>query len=390
MDNENEDALDGESNSVNDFHQEDIPLWLQGIEEAQDEDASSLKKEDDVTDQWIKEVPEYIGDTQKSLNISEDSQQEGEDLPNWIGEEPENPSKEPSDLDDAKSLVNELEEPNIDPEDNAPIESETFVSHMNENFDPDEISEKFQDAEKKLPPEEVFIEISEADILDEDQSNQDVRSSEDEELPYWLQEMIAEPSQNESAEEQPAPGEIEEFLEEENELEGDLVEEIIIEEVLPSQDSPQEVDESQTSNEEIIEQDLTELMAEDNTKPVMIQSETHIGTEIPFLEQEEVVEQIQPLEMPEDLENAKMLLDGGKYSEALHAINNSPEKKAYHDDIRSWLKTSVQEDADGNSEVWEAIGDIEMSEAKTEEALIAYTKAIHALLVSKKETDEFD
>jgi len=131
-------------------------------------------------------------------------------------------------------------------------------------------------------------------------------------------------------------------------------------------------------------------VAEDNTKPVMIQSETPIGTEIPFLEQEEVVEQIQPLGMPEDLENAKMLLDGEKYSEALHAINNFPEKKAYHDDIRSWLKTSVQEDADGNSEVWEAIGDIEMSEAKPEEALSAYTKAIHALLVNKKETDEFD
>jgi len=390
MDNENEDALNAESNSENDFHQEDIPLWLQGIEEAQDEDASPLKKEDDVTDQWIKEVPEDIGNTQKSLNISEDSHKEGEDLPNWIGEEPENPSSEPSDPDDTKSQVNELEEPKIEPEDNAPIESETLVSHFDENFNPDEISENVQDTEKKLPPEDLFIEISEADILDEDQSNQDSRSSEDEELPYWLQEMIAEPSQNESVEEQPAPGEIEEFLEEINELEGDLVEETIIEEVLPSQDSPQEVDETQISNEEIFEQDLTDWIAEDNTKPVLIQIETHIGTEIPVLEQEEVIEQIQTSEMPEDLENAKILLDGRKYSEALNAINSSPEKKAYHDDIRSWLKTSVQEDADGNSEVWEAIGDIEMSEAKPEEALSAYTKAIHALLVNKKETDEFD
>ena len=390
MDNENEDALNDDLNSENDFHQEDIPLWLQGIEEAQDEDTSPSIKEDNVTDQWIKEVPEDIRDIRKSLNISEDSMQEGEDLPNWIGEVPEIPSIEPSDQDDAKSQEIELEEPKIEPEDNAPIESQNLASHINENSSPDEISEYIHDTENKLPAEDQFIEISEADILEENQSNQDAMSSEDEELPYWLQEMIAEPSQNESVEGPPAPGEIEEFLEEETELEGDLVEDIIIKEVLPSQDSSQVVDESQISYEEIIEQDLTELMEEDNTKPVIIQSEIPIRTEIPFIEQEEVEEQIQPLEMPEDLENAKMLLDGGEYSEALRAINNSPEKNAYHDDIRSWLKTSVQEDADGNSEVWEAIGDIEMSEARTEEALSAYTKAIHALLGNNEETDEFD
>ncbi|MEA3328062.1 MAG: hypothetical protein U9R53_12300 [Chloroflexota bacterium] len=396
MENENEEALNGESNSEKNFHQEDIPLWLQGIEDSQDEDTIPLKKASDVPDQWVKEVPEDIGDKLSSLDNTEDSPGKEEDIPDWIDDEPESLSERTSDFDDIEYEVKEVEESPIEHEDNDLIDSDMVKVSLGENLIPDENSELIENSFEVVPPEEEFIEISEADMSNEEQPNRDGKSSEDEELPYWLQEMIAEPSDNVSAEKHAEAEKIEEYLEEAKGLESDIDEDIVLEEAHPSQDLVQDIGELKISKVESRLHNLSEWMAEEDTKPVPIQPETPIETEIPVLDEEEKeerveeIEQVHQVEMPEELQNAKVLMDEGEYSQAIDAIISCQEKKAYHDDIRSWLMTAVQGDAKGNCEVWETIGDIELSEANPEDALNAYKKAIHFLLANEKEIDEID
>jgi len=389
MDNDNEKELNGESNSENGFHKEDIPLWLQGIEDSQDEETVPMKKDNAVPDQWIKEVPEDIGDGLSSPENDEDSSNsKGEDIPDWLDEEPESPSEISSDIGAAEDDATELSENTIEPESCIPMEGEAVNADLDENLQPDKNSELVQDLYEAEPPEEKFIEISKGGIVGEDHPNHDVRSLEDEELPYWLQEMIAEPSENESEKFQPESLETEEPFEEEEELDSDMVEENVLEGVHPSPETIQDMDESQMSDSETPYQYLTELIAEDNTKPVPIQHETQIGTEIPMHEEE--LEQIQPIEMPEDLQKAKVLFEEGDYSEAINTLNACQEKSAFHDDILSWLMTAAQGDASENCDVWEFIGDIELSEANPEEAMSAYTKAIYILLGKAKRSDEID
>lgn len=388
MENENEEALNGELNSENGFEPEDIPLWLQGIEEESDEDITPTRNENDAPDQWINEIPEEDHEETEVVNDPDEVLQNGEGLPDWIEKSQEEPSITQDNLDSVSNQEEEAIEFGSESEENSPNESILPGSDINLELNTGDYAEEIPNSGEVDSHDEDFVEISEAEITDDIQMNQSNKSSDNEDLPYWLQEMIAEPSENEIDDQEPDSADSRESLDVESE--SDLFFSEKPEEHLPSQESMNDLDESQLDEAEASAQIFTELEAEDTTKPVIIQNENQITPEIPVMEDVEENDLDLPEEMPEILSSAKMLLEEGKYSQAIEAINTNQENSQYKDEIRTWLLSAVETDDSGKSDIWEALGDLALSEENPEEALDAYTKAINALMTGKKEIDEID
>jgi len=385
MENENNDPLNGEEVPENGFEKEDIPLWLQGIEESKDEGATPGKEEIDAPDQWIKEIPEETGEEFDAVDLSEEIIQNGEELPEWIEEVPEKPTEFSSESEITGIHENELDISALELEEITPIDSQLPQDEIIESMSIGDQEEKTQDLVDPVPSEEDYVEISDSEIQDENPTDQDMDTSNNEALPYWLQEMIAEPSEDEVAVQEPDVVGDEEFLDEA--LEDAPIDTEISEEGSPT-DQQDTLDEPQLADTEALEPKPVDLMAEDNTKPVIVQSKEEDTPDILDVVEESDLEEIQPF--PDDLDNARRLLIEGNYSEAIEAINASEEKSHYKDDIRAWLLSAADSSSDGKSDVWEALGDLALSEENPEDALDAYAKAIHNLMADGKAFDGTD
>lgn len=384
MENENNDRMNGEELPENEFEQEDIPLWLQGIEEVEDEGVTpDIDK--DAPDQWIKEIPEALEEDIPELDSSEDLIQHGEVLPDWIEEEPLKSSEVSYDPNSKDVQEYEINASGIEQEAIEPQERETPETGILEDMDSGDQMNMVQDDNELEPNEEEFFDISEADIQDEKQPVQDISSSDEEELPSWLQEMITEQPEKEALE-QKLEGEDSEAV-----LEDLPVNEEVRDEPI-EQDLPQEIkhdlSEAQLDDADMPTPHPSDLMAEDNTKPVFIQSEDEFQPEMP--EFEEGNDQDLPDVLPKALNDARMQLEDGDYSGAVEAINACQEKSQYHDEIRSWFLSAAESDTSKTGDIWEAVGDLESSEDNPKQALDAYTKAIRSLLNNEKDFNEVD
>ena len=147
------------------------------------------------------------------------------------------------------------------------------------------------------------------------------------------------------------------------------------------------VDEAQSVNPRSSTPPDPDLIAEENTKPVFVQSDEKFT---PETFEDEFSDQTFPDEMPEELIDARMLMENEDYSGALEAISSRQDKSQYHDEIRSWFLAATESETGKAGEAWEAVGDLELSEDNHEAALDAYAKAIGALLDDKKVSDEAD
>lgn len=193
MDNEkqNQNQNNRKSEPEQNSSQENIPLWLQGLDNTEEEDKGGVTNESQSEGSWTKELDDTQDDDR------ENDQQPEKILPDWLSTlsdvEPEMP----------KIMENQkAEEPNAMPEKN---------KSEKDNVDADEITEKVEI--KNISPENVyepkdspvednfsdegFLEISEMDLTEEpepepEQLVLDESLSQAEELPYWLKDMIVE------------------------------------------------------------------------------------------------------------------------------------------------------------------------------------------------------
>jgi tetratricopeptide (TPR) repeat protein len=312
------DNNDQNINGKNKDHQEhkgkdEIPSWLEGLEEPDIQDDSSQVKENNQTEgQWVKETDEDITESTH--------QQEGEE----------------------QTKINPIQEQNVDD----------------------------QDYQSK---QDDFIEIPDLMTNNRDEELgklEDEALSENEELPEWLHEMIAEEP------------------------------EASLEEKTPSDITEEEAGIEQTISEKLIEE---EKESDEPTEPMDITQETPVEQEEAFIETSTIPDQDEELalepeietppistpleeqspETPKTLRFAKFLLEQGNYNKAVDIINAFIDQPAFTEEIKAWLTDEVNDKAQSNSAVWEALGDIAMNEGDSEQAFNAYAKAVDILLSYK-------
>ena len=370
---------------------DDIPLWLQGLEDLEGvEDTNPIEMTESVKDEWVKELPEELQDISRDL-VNEERTPQSE-LPEWLREasedEPlahtESPPEEAESLEAPIPIYSEadMSESAEDGQDLVELESSQIsIEHeINEIIPPD------------LPIDHEFIEIPTHDE-EEPQDQETYKDIENgDELPQWLQEMIAEPAESDA--ERADIGA--EALSESDALA--TIQPPSIEEEL-SQEIEDHFEETPASEVELTEQEaeLTvielsdEITNEEETKPVEIQpileDKPDDQVDEDYTEVAETVEQVQSLEF------AKTQFEQGNIEKAIEiiaALEVGPDYMQYLDEMERTLIDEVNSTAKDNSDAWEFLGDIALLKKKPEEAFDAYKQAIQLLVAEKKDTDGTD
>jgi len=412
MDNNEQNQTNKDEQHQGKTAKDEIPLWLQGLDESTDEEGKNKELKSDGENiqpevEWVKEIARETMPEEQEKAISE----------------PKEPiSHLPSEEQDV--IVYQ------------PVSDETAESiNSNQSFDEDktkavqtEETPTAKSEEFEQPPEgEEFIEISDIEIPQNQEQIDDLKEEmipDDEELPDWLHEMIAEGPKD--ILEETIPSVIEKKDEEKEEEEKDEPTEPID----ITQETPIEIEESYAEEQDaFIEQ--RELSSEeherifDQSEPYLEEQKRIIDQPDASIEKEEIlVEQMEPSvepalgslppedfpvqtevdtssipfptevpiskqhEMPKTLRFAKFLLDQGDYKQALDIIHTYMDKPEYTEKIKEWLNDAVHDGAGLNSDVWESLGDIALRYGDPEGAFVAYTKAINILLGLTKGSHE--
>jgi hypothetical protein len=348
MDNHEDKGKEENSQSPKNEQENEIPLWLQGLDDSETNNEPGNPKKEEPVNQWVKEVDK---DTSSGPISTEKNDAIDHDLPEWL----DAVSEENNECFDKDGIDQTLPEEKFH-------NQETFVENMetgpSDQQSEDEVElineEPFEtsDESKSEPQEEKgFIEIEESEF-EKSFSNEEINSIElkenDEDLPEWLKEMIGPPLESH-----------EEPLSSDNS------------EAFQSQDEP--------------------------TKPIEVRSE-----EQPFSDEEPAAESMieiksseeEPREpeipdLPEELLHARTLLDDQNVSDAANVFDTYIQKGVHIQTIKSWLQEYIKDDTDVSSHVWELLGDIATKEEKSTESLAAYSQAIQTLLLkeAKNEND---
>lgn len=180
--------------------QDDVPLWLQGLQEPESEEdekpESKSKSRTEGSDSWIKEIDQTSDENDDLAQLSDIHPIEDDDLPEWLKELTE------SELENSQiqaQVIEEFEEPqDITPEATSgadeitPNETAELETHG-------QIEDRLiEDNLEEGPTDQGFIEISDFEIdkpgeIDYPVQIQEEYINKDKELPQWLKEMIAEP-----------------------------------------------------------------------------------------------------------------------------------------------------------------------------------------------------
>lgn len=367
---------------------EDIPLWLQGLEENDPDVPVTSQSENTLDDNWFSEESQETKKNQVPINHLDEQDDSGFDIPDWLNDL-SNEVTGPSESLDTESEEKEIEE-------------NTVVNHL------DEFSKKSTDLGST---DEDFVEIPGDNFEDttglidhfpEEEIN------EDGELPDWLQEMINEPVEtqeenrnavniplNTSVDEPTEPIEIRE-VPMENDFEEPAVTEIEETEQFMDIEHPEKIEET----EDIEEAEVVSERDQENQKPAPIPEKSNqveeevVSTELefsePIIDQPKILEPepVQPTKVPKTLRFAKKLLGQGDHNEALDIINTYINRGVFLNEIQLWLGDIVKDDKSSHDEVWESIGDIALKQDKPDEAFDAYTNAIKSLFKRHEENRE--
>lgn len=346
MDDElSKDMNDGSQSDSNQNHDE-IPSWLQGLDnqEKKEVDDISHKKSDD--DQWIKEVDkselidsEAVADVDQHESIDQE-------LPEWLSEMAQAESSFNEKLPDQPNITGSLGE-QLSTSSQKDDVSDAAESEKQVETQPESSMDLSQEPQSDTQPEKGFIEISELEI----QEAENFREDQSESLPQ-------------SAEE--SPSEIQETF------------------------SP--VPESQTSQEIFDEQDSP-------TRPVAVEREgmglpTAIQASEPLLPSGPTPDAVINTgedetkaghhEVPDDLQQAEIFLSEHKFSDAADIIGPYVDQAVFLPQIQSMLNETTLEGTTNNSLIWELSGDVALKLDQPENAIHAYAKAINALLQTNR------
>lgn len=365
----------------------DIPLWLQGLEHSDEqEEIGDPEPSETVQSQWVKEVDD---DTQPEDPDFTDLEKlvPKSDLPDWMDHLG---SDFPDDADTLRDIMEpSAEEPEEELHASALVGSLEMEDH--EAASP-EFAEIVDELENGMPDDKGFIEISEIEEdLDpvQELTALEASVSEDEELPEWLQEMINEPDQVELTplEKDLTAQEQTDIISETEELPDTLADEptqpmaISMAEATPqdlAEPAPEPSHESAPQDEGWVQE--VELAEEEEVSDFQ-EDEVEEVEEIPELIPET---QIYETGLPDELLDAQALLESGQISSAAQVFARHTSNPDFNHQIQTWLINVAEGDAQGNSEVWETLGDLKLNDDDPQGALEAYNKAIQVFLERKR------
>ena len=347
MENLDQEGTKGKQDNSDQSAKCEIPLWLQGLEESSSDRSSPEPVPPDLDSDWVTEnvSPETLpieGHQEKS-KAAGPHETEGAEFE--------------IDLDAALGEQQNLSQITTDEEVNKP-----------EVLTVDEVS-----------VEKGFIEIPEYDLSEDSEltEKQDEEMIRDEEaLPDWLHEMIAESPEFTLEETIPSM-----VIEPDDEVVDEPTEPVDI-----TQETLIEVEEDLVVESEV----PLEAIEEKEEKPDLIAEsipDQPDSVEEIDLEPEE---EVQVGDLPSRLLFAKHLLDQGYIKRAAEIFSSFSGQPIYRKQIKDWLMQAADEEKETKSDLWETIGDIEMQNGDSELAFIAYAKAINFLLLAVSDTDETD
>lgn len=344
MDEEFSNEFNNDSQSEYHPDQDEIPPWLQGLEDPEDVEDKDSRPSKAPEDQWIKEVDKNDLREHELPGHFEESESFDQDLPEWLHE---------------MTLAETVSDDTII---NAPVDSQAPSEELNaSNHEiiqvdhPPEGDVKQPETQADIPQEIVqdlnqeppsdtqsdkgFIEISEfkiqkADELKAEKHGSTVQSDKvlsDEFSPSQELALASEKNAQQDSPTQPVP-----VMQEEDELLGAIQ---TTESSLPTTPAPE-------TWHEVVE-DETITVSED---------------------------------YPGDLEQAQVYIKDMKFSEAANIFRQYIEQASYLPEIELILEESRQDQTKVHSTIWELSGDIALKTNHPEDAIYAYTKAIHALL----------
>jgi len=357
MDHKDQRKPDKQHNHSNHFSKENIPLWLQGLDEPENE-ISSLKSDTAQTNlNWEKEpsaIEDVIRSNQTTSEINET------DVDPFLGQQ--NPDQfkadKTQDINSGNNYLNQDEYFSLQTEKRHPVDDEP----TEQIFQHDDFSN--------------LSEISHSSETNQVKELGSENNSTEDDLPQWLYEMIEEESQLTSQETAPSSlmVENEEVIEfsATNDLEVEIDEKLIEDVEEPYiQDEPTEpvIISQETLAEPVLNPEEISQSSED-AAPILIQSDSLAEM---------------PLELPAILQSAKNLLDQGDFVQGLDIINTFIDQPEYILTIKLWLEEVSNGSGEDNNEIWELLGDIAMIENDPETAINAYTKAINFLLTQTEE-----
>lgn len=319
----------------------DVPLWLQGLEDKQKGDTQPLSNEGEEEGTWIREIEHIppLEDFQPFEN-EEDSDQDRV-LPEWF----EGINDDSDHISDGEDALRPDDQPQ---EDNQKI-------HFPEDHSKDrENSANYLDlSDSKLgETNEIGLQPPEEESIS------------DEELPGWLQEMITEPPQSEDHSYNAG----EEMITSTTE---DTTDPLEITQEIPVEDSEEIVQPTPAIQEE------REISPEKEVFPVQIDSNQ---TEMDEIREED----------PGTLNFTKQLIEQGQLDRAVKIINAQIDQLEELDELYNSLNVAVENTEEKEPGIFETIGDLARRIGDHSAAISAYTKAISSLVLAKESDNEND
>jgi uncharacterized protein (DUF2267 family) len=361
----------------------------------------------DSTEKWGEETTEASTEANRRLINTDDPEDTENDLPDWLidlSKEEHGPLPNQHDS-IQEEITNENKDSGseIQPSFQSEITDEIEVYQPPNTNTPEPIEHVIGKAS------EEYVEISDLNLAqteDPEQSLSDDEQINEEGLPPWLQDMIAEPGDEtppvnaETATsdviEAPKPQIDDQKPTKDNQ---DLTEDHDKETIKPDSTPQQETLGNEKSTDEktipvtplqdqVIEP-IPEITPDEFPPPE--QDIIEDPEQLDVLPNPYELEQLKPSDdVPKTLSIAKIHLDHGEYNSAMEIINTYIDQSDYLEEIYDWLTEIVNNGGKNNIAIWESIGDIALKQGKSEDAFNAYAKAIKSLLTDHEDSDESD
>lgn len=231
-----------------------------------------------------------------------------------------------------------------------------------------------------------YIDVSDLDLPEippqaVDQSLSDIEPKQGD-LPDWLQEMITEPDQPAVKElDLPMPPREEGFQELKDNLSYNWEKEHLELDNLNHHKEVEltQIDEPSVTNlEEGVEQHGAN--SEEDTAPIFVKENESMA----FSEVEGSFDDLKTNKIHQSIEDAEQLLIQGNFQRALPLLKSTLNEVEDFDRITAILSRASKQEGANNHEIWELFGDIALKQNKPADAVDAYAKAIHCLLVNHR------
>ena len=345
----------------------DIPLWLQGLEDQNQNDTKPTESSELKEDNWIKEV--------ENSPSNKDDQY-------LIGEQGFKAQKE----------TNET----IQGDKTGEVHTHSWDYQSN-------------DSEKQIS-DEGFMDLSDSNLgenmeLGSPKYDEDLLS--EDELPQWLMDMIDED----------VPSEIEDSLGHPEVIDEpwgtavlpkippksesiEITQEIPVSEYMDDEETVSFlVNEIETEHINHVSEEIFPHYAEEHFEPELTNFEDQTKADLSLIEEivlepsktaAEAIPESFSDELPNTLIFAKKLLDNGEFESALDIIQSHLVETSYFEEVEKWLSESFDKSEHIPHERLKTLGVILHKRGKLLKTFAAYTRAVESFLLNKPVEDEIN